>query len=220
MKTIVVINPNSSQKTTDMMVGIVQSYVEGKYRVEGRTATRAPMMIVDEPALTAAADEVVTMGVEESARDEVAGMIVSAYGDPGLEELRQKTDKPVTGLCEASMLAAAAQCRRFAVATTTPDLVQPMRAKACGLGLEGKFTGIRLTEGDPLALAAEPQKMKEALAGAVLACVKEDGAEGVIIGGGPLGQAALELSEELGLPVVAPLREAALALVGMIEQPR
>jgi Asp/Glu/hydantoin racemase len=163
-------------------------------------------MIVNETELRAAAHE-----VERTWRDTAvphAGVIVSAYGDPGVALLRQAgAATPVVGICEASMLDAAEGGRRFGVATVTPDLVDAIDAKARELGLGDLYTGVCLTPGDPRELASDPQALEEALARAVVACI-DKGAQAVIIGGGPLGQAAVSLAPRFEVPVIAPITAA------------
>jgi Asp/Glu/hydantoin racemase len=61
------------------------------------------------------------------------------------------------------------------------------------LGLRSRYTGARFAEGDPQELMRDPAQLRAALAETVEACIAQDGAEAVIIGGGPLGEAAREL---------------------------
>lgn len=171
--------------------------------IEGETATRAPPMIVDEPALAASADEVVEIGLRRAG--EVAGIIVAAFGDPGLEALRERAGVPVAGICEAAMIEAADGGRRFGVATVTPGLVAAIDGRARAAGLGSLYSGVRLTAGDPAALARDPARLREALAGAIEDCIRLDGAEAVIIGGGPLAAAAEALQGRFAVPIIAPL---------------
>jgi Asp/Glu/hydantoin racemase len=212
---ILLINPNTSRDTTAMMVAIARSCVPDGFAVLGATATRGPPMIVTAEALAAAADEVVEIGLREAAG--VAGIIVGAFGDPGLETLRRNVSIPAVGICEAAMLEAAAGGRRFGVATVTPRLVEPITARARDLGLAHLFTGIRLTPGDPLALTADPARLQQCLADAVTQCFDADQAEAVIIGGGPLGQAAIALAQSFGQPIIAPIPAAVRRLVALME---
>jgi allantoin racemase len=200
---ILVINPNSSQATTDMMVRIAQSAASDGVKVIGATATRSPQMIVEPAALAASAAEVVEIGMRLAG--DVAGIIVSAFGDPGMRDLQARVGVPVVGIAQSSMLEAASGDRRFGVATTTPELVAAINARAAELGLASLYTGIRLTSGDPLELARHPDDMTEALGKAVLACIELDGAKAVIIGGGPLGNAATALAQRFAVPVIAPI---------------
>ncbi len=214
-KNILVINPNSSEATTAMMVRIAAGEAPPGIKVSGMTARRGPTMIVNETELKAAALE-----VEETWRaagQYWSGVIISAFGDPGIELVRKATRLPVVGICEASMLEAAQGGRRFGIATVTPDLVEAIDARAKELGLGHLYTGIRLTPGDPRLLTADPQALEDALGQAVKRCLEEDKAEAVIIGGGPLGQAALGLARKFNAPVIAPISAAVRRLSALIQ---
>jgi allantoin racemase len=208
---VLLINPNSSGDTTAMMVAAARACMPHGIAVIGATATRAPPMIVTPQALAAAADEVVEIGVREAAA--VVGIIVGAFGDPGLDALKARVSVPAVGICEASMLEAATGDRRFGIATVTPELVVPIGERARELGLAPLFAGIRLTPGDPLELVRDPARLQQSLAAAVAQCFDDDRADAVIIGGGPLGQAALALARSFNRPVVAPIPAAVARLL-------
>jgi allantoin racemase len=210
---ILLINPNTSRTTTDMMVAIAQAAVPDGVEVIGATAQRGVAMIVDAAALAAASDEVVEIGVRLG-RD-AAGIIVSAFGDPGVAALRSRIGAPVIGIAEAAMREAADGARRFGIATVTPGLVAAIDAKVAALGLGTRYSGVRLTVGDAVALAADPERLVTELADAVLACIDIDKAEAVIIGGGPLGNAATALAPRFAVPVIAPI-PAAVRLLGRL----
>jgi allantoin racemase len=214
LKHILLINPNSSRDTTAMMVGIAQTNGQDEVSVTGVTATRSPPMIVTGEQLSAAAAEVIEIGVREAPK--FSGIIVSAFGDPGLEQLWRQVSIPVVGLCEASMIEASAGGRRFGIATVTPQLVVPIEQRARDLDLMHLYTGIRLTSGDPVQLAAKPLDLVRALATAVARCFEEDHAEAVIIGGGPLGQAAVGLARSFDQPIIAPIPAAVRRLMAMM----
>jgi allantoin racemase len=186
---ILLINPNSSHATTDMMVRIAQSAAPEGVEIIGATAEHSVPMMVDPAALAAAAPEVVEVGMRLS--DGMSGIIISAFGDPGI--------------AESAILVASDMDRRFGIATTTPRLAASINARADELGVARLYTGIRLTSGDPLKLAADPDRMTEALRQAVSECIELDKAEAVIIGGGPLGNAAIALTPMFSVPVIAPI---------------
>jgi allantoin racemase len=214
---ILLINPNASQATTAMMAAIAQSAAPDSVEIIGATAQRGVAMIVDSAALMAAAQEVVEIGIRHC--QTVSGIIVSAFGDPGLAALRQEVRIPVVGIAEAAMLEAAGQSRRFGVATVTPGLVDTIGARAATLGLGHLYCGTRLTPGDPIALAADPDRLVEALAEAVLTCIQRDKAEAVVIGGGPLGDAATALAPRFQVPVIAPIPAAVRGLLARLQDP-
>ncbi|MER6998170.1 aspartate/glutamate racemase family protein [Streptomyces sp. NPDC000410] len=210
MTVVALINPNTSQATTAMMTAIARRTLppQDGYQVRGITVVDGPSMLVDEEALRAAGPQVLDAARRALTGTEVepvAALVVSAFGDPGVEELRASTDVPVVGIAEAAMRQAGANGRRFGIATTTPGLAAAIDARAVQLGWSAQYTGIRLTPGDPRQLASSPELMRERLAEAVHACVQEDGAQAVIIGGGPLGEAAEALQGRFPVPVIGPI---------------
>jgi allantoin racemase len=208
------INPNTSQATTAQMVAIARAAAPAGADIVGVTAPRGPPMILQADELAAAAPLVVEMALAEATNAD--GIIVGAFGDPGLAALRARMSIPAVGIAEAGMLEAAAGGRRFGVATTTPALVGVIAERARELGVADLYAGIRLTAGDPLALVADPPSLVDALAEAVRQSIRDDGAEVVIIGGGPLGQAAIALAPRFATPIIAPIPAAMRRLVQAI----
>lgn len=211
MVPILLINPNTSAATTRMMVEMAQATAGSSGRIRGETAARGPSMITTPEALDAAEDGVIDIAWREAGT--CSGIIVAAFGDPGVAMLRQKLAIPVIGICAAAMCEAAAHGGRFAVATTTPALVARIDDSAARLGLAARYAGTWLTHGDPAELAGDPTLLEEALAGAVAACIKDGGATAVIIGGGPLSRAAAALAGRFDRPVIAPVAAAVRCLL-------
>ena len=211
---ILLINPNTSWATTDMMLAIARAAAPEGVTIEGATARSGVTMIVDPVALREAADEVVALG-KSAVCD---GIVVAAFGDPGVDRLRTLAQVPVAGIAEAALLEAAEGSRRFGVATVTPALSDAIAARVADLGLTPLYTGIRLTAGDPAALAGDPRRLVEALADAVAHCIDEDGAGAVVIGGGPLGDAATALAARFDVPIVAPIPAAIRRILAAIAE--
>lgn len=217
MTHIILINPNTSEATTAMMIDIAGKYLPPGLTLEGLTARKGVPMILDDEQLGRSSDGVVEMGLSRAAKAD--GMIIGAFGDPGLERLRDMARIPVVGICEASILEANRGGRRFGIATVTPRLVDSFAHKAGVLGVSRYFTGTRLTEGDPIALASDPERLVGSLAIAVRECLEHDGAQAVIIGGGPLGQAAEDLQSLFAAPIIAPIRSAVTLLLSRLDGP-
>ncbi len=59
-------------------------------------------------------------------------------------------------------------------------------------------------------------RQRAALAGAIEVCIVQDGAEAVIIGGGPLGEAARKLQPMFTVPIIAPIPSAVARIIGLI----
>src|ERR1019366_4264259 len=134
---------------------------------------------------------------------------------PGAEALRDAVRVPVVGIAAASFAEAAAGGRRFGIATTTPGLVRPIEALVERLSFGGCFTGVRVPEGDPRALAEDVSRQERVLAQLVRDCIEVDGAEAggaVFFGGGPLGAAARALRRQFSTEIIEPV-PAAIRLV-------
>ena len=197
-----------------MMVAIAKSVATDGFAIVGATAARAPSMIVTPDALEAAAPEVEE--IARAHRHACDGIIVAAFGDPGLAGIKAALKLPAVGIGESSMLEAAENGHRFGVATTTPLLKSEIDALPEALGLRSLYTGTRFAEGDPEELMRDPSRLRAGLAGAVEACIAQDGAEAVIIGGGPLGEAARELQPMFTVPIIAPIPSAVRRIIRLI----
>jgi Asp/Glu/hydantoin racemase len=205
---VLLINPNSSPETTARMVAIAEGAAPGCV-VIGMTAASGPRMIVDEAGLATGAASVAEMA--RSVRSAFDGAIVSAFGDPGLETASAILSFPVCGIGAASFAEAADGGRRFAVATTTPGLVAAIAGRVAAAGLSARFLGTWVTPGDPVATMADPARLDSLLASEI-GRARADGAEAVIIGGGPLAEAARRLADTVEVPLIEPI-PAAIRLI-------
>lgn len=200
---LLLINPNTNVATTERMVVIAREAAPRGVAIEGLTAAFGAPLITEPGALAVAADAVVALvdGIDTQTGD---GIIVAAFGDPGLERARAVASCPVTGIAEAGLAEAAQGGRRFAVATTTSDLVDSIAGLVRRYGHGDHFVGTYLTAGDVDGLMRDPDRLTEALEDACRAAIA-DGAEAVVIGGGPLAVAARAIAPRIIVPVVEPI---------------
>jgi allantoin racemase len=215
---IFLFNPNTSAATTSAMTELASA--EG-LRLIGKTAPFGAPMIVEPGSLARGADAVVAMLDELLvAQAPIHGIIIAAFGDPGLARVRdnpviRRHEIPVCGIGEASFLEAGANGRRFAVATTTPALEGAIASAVAASGMSRQFLGSFFTRADPFEAVKDPLQLVELLAEAVRAA-EEAGAEAVIIGGGPLAKAASELVGNRSLAIIKPLPAAARLMAARI----
>ena len=209
---IALVNPNTNRATTTMMAGLARESMSAvpPAGILEVTVDRGPAMIVEPRALTRAAAAVVQC-VRSLQSGSFDAVIVAAVGDPGREALESTLDVPVVGIGQAAILRAAALGKRFAMATTTPELVASLGSLVEDYGAAGNFAGVFLTRDGPIVLAADPQLQYVQLREAAQAAV-EAGAETVIIAGGPLGGTARRIRESSGMTVIEPV-PAAVRLV-------
>ncbi len=179
---VVLVNPNTNRATTAMSTG-PEALAD---------ATRHAVALVQDLV---------------HAPEGAPMVVVAAFGDPGVPELRDAGYR-VTGIGEAALQTAAAGGRRFALATTTPDLAEAISGLVDRAGVADLFTGVELTTTDPLMLAEDPEACREELDAVVWRCLAA-GAQRVVIGGGPLSDAAADLAGRYPDVIVEPLAAAA-----------
>ena len=203
MKRIVLVNPNTNMAITGRMVAIARKHLEPGFSLEATTAASGAQLIVNEDQLRVAAQAIAPALAATS-----DGVIVSAFGDPGVDELRKQLTLPVVGIAESAMREAGRGERCFSIITTTPELVHAMTWRAQGLGFGPRLASVQVTAGPLEMLMSDEERLIGALAQAADIAVRQHGAEAVIIGGGPLAAVADRLRRLLSVPVIEPIQTA------------
>jgi allantoin racemase len=209
------VNPNTNASTTVRMLAAASDAAKGRITLEGVTAPFGASLITDEAELDRAAEAVLSL--VPALTQECQGLIVAAFGDPGVGRLRTLTAIPVVGIGEAGIREAAAGGRRFCIVTTTPGLVVAIDHRVTELGFEANYAGVVLTKGDAVAITNDPSRLESELAAAIGRAVGELGVEAVVVGGGPLSDAARRLAEVFSVPIVQPVAAALRQLLGAID---
>lgn len=200
-QSILLINPNTSRQTTHMMLQLMQPHVSDNMELHAITASKGASMIVNDDQLRISEEEVVTIGMQNAGI--YSAIIIGAFGDPAIDVLRSNVSIPVIGIGEAS-LHFAAQHGQFGIATTTPALQESISRYVDKLGLNQQCVGVYIPEGDPLALSQNQDLQEALLSQATQSCINQ-GAQSVVIGGGPLAESANRLEKRFSLPVISPV---------------
>jgi Asp/Glu/hydantoin racemase len=180
--------------------------------VTGWTAPHGPALLTTMDYLTAAA----TLVAKATVPDTIDGVIVSAFGDPGRAELSARLDIPVVGIGECAARAAAKGGRAYAVVTHTPALITGIDALMRASAPSDSYLGTFLAKGDPVALSTNPAQLDAALLAATQRA-QAAGARAVIIGGGPLGEAAERLRPQASCDLISPIVAAAYQILSQLE---
>jgi allantoin racemase len=213
MTHVLLVNPNTSVSTTKLMLESARQAAPSGMQISDATARQGASLIVDPEGLAIAAAAVADLMPELSGD----GIIVAAFGDPGVDVLRRALRVPVMGIGEAAMREAQAGGRRFSIVTTTPQLEASIRSHAAALGYAENLARIRTTVGDPIHLTADVQRLEAELLALVECTVAEDGAEAVIIGGGPLARAARAIAHQVHVPIIEPVPAAVTWMARRLE---
>jgi len=203
-KRILVLNPNTSKETTKQMEDACN-----KIAAPGTTAHG--ICIPDRPDfsaykvfsyvdLTICAFESVKIAWQN--RTKYDGIIVAGFSDVGVDAMKEMLEIPVLGIAESSYHLAALLGHRFSVLIGTAKWTPPKHDYVKALGVEGKVASFRsYTEWDT---NDSFEELKQRLINVARACVEEDGAEVIVLGGGPLVGYGKLIEAELGIPVIDP----------------
>lgn len=195
------------------MVEQAQQVLGVGVRVIGYTNSQAPPLLATAADMQLAEQGVLALG-RQAEQAQADAIIVAAFSDPGVAELRKRVSIPVVGIGESVLIAAAASAldagRRFGIVTITPDasLLASFVERASALGMADQYCGVRVTQGDAMVLLANPAGLDAALSSAITESIN-DGAQAIILGGGPLSAAAERLQPEFEIPLLNPVAAAA-----------
>ena len=207
MKSLIVINPNSSQSVTDGIDMAIDPFRAFGTPIRCLTLSEGPPGIETQRQ----ADFVVSPMLElAAAQDDAAGFVIACFGDPGLYALRDQTTLPVVGIQEAAVMTALTLGQRFGVIAILRASVQRHLRGFGAMGVLDRLAGDR-----PLGLGvadlADADKSLNAMIDTGRMLRDEDGADVLIMGCAGMAGYRAEIESETGLPVVEPSQ----AAVGM-----
>ena len=142
MRPIVIINPNSTQAVTDGMdEAVVPLRVAGVPPLQCVTLREGPPGIETQEHIEAVVDPICDL-VRRRERESSA-FVIACYSDPGLDEVRRLTDKPVLGIAESAMLIAMTRGARFGIISILTDSLPRHERYVRSLGFESRCAGDR-----------------------------------------------------------------------------
>ena len=211
MKSLIVINPNSSQTVTDGIAAAIDPLRSFGIPIRCLTLSEGPPGIESQQAdLTIA-----PMLALAAAQKDAAGYVIACFGDPGLHALRDQTALPVVGIQEASVMTALSLGQRFGVIAILPASI-PRHLRAFGaMGVMDRLAGDRAL-GLGVADLADDSKSRAAMIETGKRLRDEDGANVLIMGCAGMARYRAPLEQATGLPVVEPTQAAASAALGQI----
>ena len=201
MKTLLLINPNTSAPVTRLMAEVMRPLLGADVALEPVTARFGASYIASEPAYAVAAHAALdAWAAHRAAGGRCDAVLVGCFGDPGVGALRELAGVPVTGLAEAALREAAAHGPHAVV--TGGAAWKPMLERfAAAQGLDAGLCGVHVVERSGAELMAQPDGGEAELLGALRAAA--DGpARALVIGGAALGGIAQRVAPRLALPVI------------------
>ena len=203
MRRLLLINPNTSASITALMHGHAQAAAGAGAQVLTRTARFGAPYIACEASYAEAAHATLDAwaGAIAPGEERFDSVLIGCFGDPGLLALRQVSQLPVTGLAEASFIAAAAQ-GRFAIVTGGERWKPMLERLAHSLGFAEQLAGIHTVSATGAELAADPLAAQVLLARACNEAARRWGVQCVILGGAGLAGMAAQIQPVVAVPLV------------------
>jgi Asp/Glu/hydantoin racemase len=203
MPRLLLINPNTSASISDLLQGHAQTAAGEQAQVNVRTARFGAPYIACEASYAVAGHATLDAWAAALApgQERFDSVLIGCFGDPGLLALRQVSQIPVTGLAEASFIAAAEQ-GRFAIVTGGERWKPMLERLAHSLGFGEQLAGIHTVTATGAELAADPLAAQVLLARACGEAVQRWGVQSVILGGAGLAGMAATIQPVVAVPVI------------------
>lgn len=138
-----------------------------------------------------------------AAHDELFdGVVVAAFGDPGIPALKELVDVPVLGITEAAMCAAAMLGQRFSIIAISQRIRPWYQDAVDRFGFTGRLASLHCLADELGGIGNVQQDFRQPLLDLSLRAVGEDGADAVILAGAPLAGLGRSLAEAIPVPVI------------------
>jgi Asp/Glu/hydantoin racemase len=202
---ILVINPNSNESVTRGIDQAVDSFrVEYGVDISCCTLADGPFGIETDEDITAVVPLIVN---EIGKRDDCDAFVIACYSDPGLDESRAASSKPVFGIQESAVSLSATFERRFGVLALRRESIQRHITYIRQLGYQTFHAGERSLDVSVDEAVQDPGILQNIIdTGRQL--IDDDGAETLILGCAGLALHRQAAQLELGVPVIDPVQAA------------
>lgn len=204
---ILVINPNSDPHTDEVLKKKAELFAGDRMSVDVVHVTRAPKLVSGPYDVYLGADEMVNFvrnGTEYDA------FVTACHSDPNLDLLRTVTDKPVVGICEASMKIASMLGNSFAVVSPSLHSYRGKKALALKYHCSDLFAGCQVSKSNDTEDVIEAARQAK----------ERWNVDCIVLGCANYALADKEAEKELGIPVIDGLACALFLAAGLSEYSR
>ena len=197
---LLIINPNISASVSDLILAEATRSAAPGTELLMRTAgfgveyieTRAESLIAGGAVLE-------IMACEQHLVD---GVVVAAFGDPGMPALKEVAGIPVVGITEAAFHTAALLGGRFSIIAISNRITAWYRECVERNGMLGRLASIRSLNDSLPDIGTVQQDFATELLRLAREVVEQDGADVVILAGAPLAGLARSIGDQIPVPVV------------------
>jgi Asp/Glu/hydantoin racemase len=197
---LLVVNPNISSSVTDLIRAEAARSASDGTEITALTAQFGVAYI--ETRFEAMIGASATAEIVAANLPGYDAVVVAAFGDPGLMALREVLTIPVTGMTQAALATAGQLGGRFSIVSISPRMRGWYLDTVHAYHMSSRLASFRALE-QPLQDVASVQKDQgERLIDLAHQCVREDGADVIVLAGAPLAGLARSIKHLLPVPVV------------------
>lgn len=209
-----VVNPNSTASMTQAIARTARDAIQERARIEAFNPEHGPRSIegfVDGAMCLPGLLNLIRAGEKAGA----SGHLIACFDDTGLDAARSISKGPVIGLCEAGVRAASLISARFSIITSTSRSIGVIRHLVRNYGADHQCISVRASGVPVLEIDADAHAAR-AIVREARTAVEKEGAEAVILGCAGMSYLADSMKDELGVPVIDPVRIGILLLESLV----
>lgn len=213
MPTALVVNPNTTESMTRDIAASAGKVFEPPWNFVATQPPGGPESIESWFEMNLAATALLRV-IKEN--ENVDGVVLACFGDPGLFAFREILPVPIVGIAEASFLTACTLGFKFGILVGDPKDVPAVENLLWSYGLEKRYAGSWPMEMAVLEMHRDREQSMRRLAMGADLLVKK-GAEVILLGCAGLSSFQASLREDLELPVIDPVEAACWQLKALVE---
>ncbi len=197
---LLIINPNISSSVSELIRAEAERCLLPGTEIDVLTApfgvayieTRAEALIGGYAAMQLAAEHYV----------DYDAVIIAAFGDPGLEAIREMLPCPVIGMTEAALASAALYGGRCSIIAISTRIKSWYRETAEQQGFGSRLASIRSLNESLANIGTVQEDQGSRLIALAQEAIEQDGADCLIMAGAPLAGLARSVSNQIPVPVL------------------
>ncbi len=215
---IVVLNPNSSEKVTEVIMAAARRAAPPGTTLIGVTPRGGTRNVDSAFGDYMSGRLAIQSALEAVERHHPDGLVLAGFGNVGIFALKEALDIPVVSIAEASMALASLLGHRFTTLTMLKQFIPYQQDLVRLYGFEAKCASVRAININVEECAVNRDKTLRELSDEIVRVVREDQSEVVILACAGLCGYERELSKLAGVPVLDPVAvgvRTAEAIIGL-----
>ena len=197
---ILVINPNTSQSVTDLIEAESRRVASPGTELSFATAPFGVAYI--ETRFEALVGGYAAACIAAERHGQYDGLVIAAFGDPGLLGIKELLNVPVVGMTEAALASACLLGQRFSIIAISARIKAWYQECVERSHLATRLASIRSLQQPLRDIGAVQDDHTERLKELAREAVEQDGADVIILAGAPLAGLARSVKDDLPVPVV------------------